>query len=189
MRRKQTFLFSALTLLLLSVLPAFAQGNAEIQKELETQYRKLAEAHEKRDLRTIVGLKTADFHAIFPDGRVGDCRQMEQYSQQFLESNEPPFNIRVTIQKLTVSENQLIAVADVFQEATRHRELGGARRRVDTSVLQRETWSKTPEGWKLKSVDDVHDQKRFVDGKRVDPSKPFDPNAPPYDPDAASSPK
>jgi hypothetical protein len=84
---------------------------------------------------------------------------------------------------LVVSENELIAVAEVFQEATRYRELAGKRRRVDTNVSQRETWSKTAEGWKLKSVDNVRDQKRFVDGKRVDPTKPYDPDAPPYDPD------
>ena len=103
-------------------------------------------------------------------------------TKQFIEINQPPFNIRNTIQKLTVSENKLIAVAEVFQEASRTRELAGKVRKVDTSVIQRETWLKTPDGWKLKSVDNVRDQKRFVDGKRVDPTKPYDPNAPPYNP-------
>ena len=183
MRRQQITTCLALLVLLTNAANALAQDDAEVRKELETQYQRLAEAHDKRDLKAIVGLKTADFHAIFPDGRVGDSKTMEQYSKQFLESNEPPYDIRVTIQKLTVSENKLIAVAEVLQEATRYRELAGRRRRVDTSVLQRETWTKTTDGWKLKSVDNVRDQKRFVDGKRVDPSKPYDPDAPPYDPD------
>src|SRR5678816_1638779 len=94
--------------------------------------------------------------------------------------DRPPYNIRCAIQKLVVSENKLIAVAEVFQEASRYRELAGKRRRVDTSVVQRETWAKTADGWKLKSVDNVRDQKRFVDGKQVDPLKPYDPEAPPY---------
>jgi hypothetical protein len=160
-----------------------AQDDPEVRKELDAQYKRLAEAHDKRDLKTIVGLKTADFHAIFPDGRVGDSKMMEEYSRQFLESNQPPYDIRVTIQKLTVSENKLIAVAEVFQEATRYRELAGKRRKVDTNVLQRETWVKISGGWKLKSVDNVRDQKRFVDGKRVDPTKPYNPDDPPYNPD------
>jgi len=143
---------------------------------------KLSEAHDKRDLKAIGALKTPDFHAIFPDGKVGDSKVMEEYSRQFLEGNQPPYNIRVTIQKLDVSENKLIAVAEVFQEATRYRELAGKRRKVDTSVVQRESWAKTTGGWKLKSVDNVRDQKRFVDGKRVDPSKPYDPDAPPFNP-------
>lgn len=178
-----SLLKSSLLLLALATSVANAQDDAAVRKELEAQYQKLAEAHDKRDLKAIVALKTADFHAIFPDGRVGDSKMMEQYSKQFLESNLPPYNIRVTIQKLMVSENKFIAVAEVFQEATRYRELAGKRRRVDTSVVQRETWAKTTDGWKLKSVDNVRDQKRFVDGKRVDPTKPYNPDDPPYNPD------
>jgi hypothetical protein len=174
---------SALIISCLNLLAVRAQDDIDVRKELEAQYQRLAEAHDKQDLKTIVGLKTADFHAIFPDGRVGDSKLMEQYSKQFIESNQPPYNIRVTIQKLTVSENKLIAVAEVLQEVTRYRELAGKRRKVDTSVVQRETWAKTPDGWKLKSVDNVRDQKRYVDGKRVDPTKPYNPDDPPYNPD------
>ena len=167
----------------------FAQDDPNVRKELDVQYKKLAEAHDRKDLKAIVALKTADFHAIFPDGVVGDSRMMEQYSRQFLETNQPPFNIRFTIQKLTVSENKLIAVAEIFQEAARFRDLAGKRRKVETSVVQRETWAKTSDGWKLKSVDSVRDQKRFVDGKRVDPTRPYNPDDPPYNPDDSGTKK
>ena len=175
-------LFFAALILTAGAVAVLAQDDVEVRKELDAQYRKLAEAHDRRDLKAIAGLKTLDFHAIFPDGRVGDVKVMEQYTKQFIESNQPPFNIKNTIQQLTVSENKLIAVAEVFQEASRSRDLAGKVRKVDTSVVQRETWVKTPEGWKLKSVDNVRDQKRFVDGKRVDPTKPYDPDAPPFRP-------
>lgn len=183
MKRRLAIVLLLAASLTTNVGPALAQDDAAVRKELEARYLKLAEAHEKRDLKAIVALKTADFHSIFPDGRVGDARMMEQYSKQFLETNEPPYNTRFTIRALTVSENRLIAVAEIFQEASRYRELAGKRRKVDTSVLQRETWSKTADGWKLKCVDNVRDQKRFVDGKRVDPTKPYDPDAPPYNPE------
>ena len=183
MKRLLLIALSALITCCLTPAAAHAQDDPEVRKELEAQYKRLAEAHDRRDLKAIVALKTADFHSIFPDGRVGDSKVMEQYTKQFLESNLPPYNIRVTIQKLTVSENKLIAVAEVLQEVTRYRELAGKRRKVETSVLQRETWAKTSDGWKLKSVDNVRDQKRFVEGKRVDPTKPYDPDAPPYSPD------
>ena len=84
---------------------------------------------------------------------------------------------------MTVSENELIAVCEVFQEISRYRDMEWKRRKVDTSVHQRETWWKSPDGWKIKSVDNVRDDRRYIDGKRVDPSKPYDPNAPEYDPD------
>jgi len=171
----------------LTVSVARGQDDSDVRKELESQYRRLAEAHDRQDLKAIVALKTPDFHSIFPDGRVGDSKVMEQYSRDFLQGNQPPYDIRVAIQQLTVSPNKLIAVAEVLQEATRYRELAGKRRRVDTSVRQRETWAKTADGWKLKVVDNVRDQKRFVDGKRVDPTKPYDPDAPPFDPDGTKA--
>lgn len=175
--------FAAFVVTIPSFTSVAAQDDAEVKAELDAQYKKLGEAHDRRDLPAILALKTADFHAIFPDGRVGDNKVMEEYSRRFLEANEPPYNIRQTIQKLTVSENRLIAVVEVLQEVSRFRMLEGQRRRVDTSVVQRETWSKMADGWKLKCVDSVRDQKSFVDGKRVDPTKPYDPNAPAYEPE------
>ena len=173
---------SALLLGCLNVAAVRAQDDAEVRKALESQYQKLAAAHDRKDLKAIVALKTVDFHAIFPDGRVGDSKLMEEYSRQFLQGNQPPYNLHFTIHRLTVSAHKLIAVAEVFQEVSRTRDLAGKRRKVDTSVLQRETWAMTRGGWKLKSVDNVREQKRFVDGKRVDPTKPYNPDDPPYEP-------
>jgi hypothetical protein len=175
------------TLLLLTFVLAFAsltfaQDDAAIKKAIDAQYTKLSEAHERKDLKAILALKTADFHTILPDGRVTDAKFMADYSRTWLERNQPPFNIRFTIEKLTVSPNSTIAVADVFQQATRYQDLAGKRRKVDTGVRQRETWSLTSDGWKLKSVDNVHDATKSVDGVPVDPTKPFDPAAPPFKP-------
>ena len=92
---------------------ALAQHEVGVRQELEMQYRRLTE-HDRKDLKAIARLKTSDFHAIFPDGRIGDVEVMEQYTRQFIESDQPPFNIRNTIQK-EVSENGLIAVVEVLQ--------------------------------------------------------------------------
>lgn len=183
--KKQVSVVFFLIALICLCVPVHAQDDADVRRELEVQYRKLAEAHDRKDLKAIIALKTSDFHAVFTDGRVGDSKLMAQYSREFLERNQPPFNLRFTIQKLTVSFNKLIAMTEVFQQAARYQDLAGKRRRVETNVTQREIWAKTPDGWKLKSVDNVRDQKKFVDGKRVDPAKPYNPDDPPYDPDKA----
>ena len=174
----------AAVLLLASAAAGRAQDTeTTVRAELDARYTELARAHDRRDLAAIVAMKTSDFHAIFPDGNVGDARVMEEYSRNFLATNQPPYDIRIKILRLSVSPNRLIAVAEVLQEASRFRELAGKRRKVETSVVQRETWSKIGGEWKLKSVDSVRDQKRFVDGKRVDPTRPYDPDAPPFSPD------
>ena len=164
-----------------------APDEADVRRALDAQYRKLAEAHDRKDLEAIAALKTEDFHAIFPDGRVGDVRTMQEYTRRFVTENQPPFGVRNTIREIAVSENGLIAVVTVFQQASRMRDMAGKRRRVETSVVQRETWSNRNGVWKLKLVDSVRDQRRFVDGKRVDPTTPYDPDAPPFVPDSTGS--
>ncbi len=39
------------------------------------------------------------------------------------------------------------------------------------------------DGWKLKHIGDVKPGAWYVDGKRIDPSKPYDPDAPPFNPE------
>ena len=59
----------------------------------------------------------------------------------------------------------------------------GQLRRIDTSACQRETWINTVEGWRLRLIDSVQPLFWSADGKRVDPSKSYDPDAPAYAPD------
>ena len=70
----------------------------------------------------------------------------------------------------------------VHQRFKRMQLKAGQLRKVETEARQHETWVLTPQRWKLKYVDDVHSGPWYVDGKRVDPSKPYDPNAPAYNP-------
>ena len=155
-----------------------------VKKILDSRYELLATAMNERNLEKILSFKTNDFHAIGPDGKVLDNMTMKEYSRQFITNNIPPYNIKNTILNLRLSDNKIVAVVDVQQESVRKRELRGKIRDIKTSVLQTETWIFTDDQWKLKLVDNVHDQKRFVDGKRVDPTKPYDPDAPPFNPDA-----
>ncbi len=165
-----------------SIAAVGQDDDSTVRQELEQAYERLNSANARGDLKAVLAMKTSDFHAIFPDGKVGDFETMKQYSERFMKNNSRGLKVRITIQKLSVSEHRIVAVAEVLQEAVRPRELAGKMRELRTTVVQRETWVKTPDGWKLKSVDNVHDGKTFVDGKRMDPSKPYDPDAPPFEP-------
>jgi hypothetical protein len=61
--------------------------------------------------------------------------------------------------------------------------LAGQLRRVDSSINQTEVFKKTPEGWKVIYIKIHGPQIRYVDGKRVDPSKPYNLADPPYNPE------
>jgi hypothetical protein len=159
-----------------------------VKKILNERYMALAATMDERNLEKILSFKTADFHAIGPDGKVLDHISMKEYTRQFITNNIPPYNIKNTILNVRLSDNKILAVVDVLQESIRKRELLGKVREVKTSVLQTETWIFSEGEWKLKLVDNVHDQKRFVDGKRVDPTKPYNPDDPPYNPDKKNNP-
>src|SRR5215217_3274318 len=111
-----------------------------VKRILAARYHALGEAMDGRNLETILGFKTADFHSIGPDGRVLDNISMKEYTRQFITNNIPPYNSKFTILNLRLSDNKVVAVADVLQESTRKRDLAGKVRDVKTSVVQTETW-------------------------------------------------
>lgn len=151
-------------LLLLTVLPA-APVKRTVREELEAQYGKLAAANERKDIAAIMALKSDTFYTIGPQGELNDRVSMEAYSRRFLEPLRPPIHITQTILDLKVSEHELVAIVTIQQQVSRFRELDGALRKVETSVVQRETWVKQNGEWKLQFVDDVRDGKTLVDGK------------------------
>jgi ketosteroid isomerase-like protein len=152
-----------------------------VRRALEEQYAKLADANKNKDLGALLALRTPDFSAQFPNGEIRDSAYMAGYSRILFEQMQAPISVSNTIETLDVNGNEAIAV--VHQRFSRMQVKGGQLRRVETEARQRETWVLTAAGWKLKFVDDVHPGAWYVDGKRVDPSKPYDPAAPPYNPD------
>ena len=152
-------------LLALATVSASQQNDTDVRAALERRYEELASANDRRDLAAVRAIRHETFHAVFPDGKVGGPTDMDDYSKQFFASVQPPLTSRFTIRALSVSGDGMVAVAEVFQEVSRFREIEGQRRKVETTVMQRETWIKTNEGWKLKMVDNVRDQTRRIDGK------------------------
>jgi hypothetical protein len=154
-------------LLLVAFLPAQPARRTTVREEIERQYEKLSAANVRKDIKAIMDLKSDTFYTIGPKGELNDRISMEAYSRRFLEPLRPPIVIKMTILDLKVSEHELVAIATVHQEVSRFREIDGVVRKVETSVVQRETWVKQNGEWKLQFVDDERDQKTLVDGKLI----------------------
>jgi ketosteroid isomerase-like protein len=154
-----------------------------VRRALEAQYAKIAQANESKDLDALLALRAPDFSAKFPDGKIANSEQMAVYSRALFEQIQPPISVSNTIKTLTISGN--VAVAVVHQRFSRMQVKAGQLRKVETEAIQRETWVLAQGEWKLKFVDDVRPGAWYVDGKRVDPSKPYDPNAPAYNPNSS----
>jgi Domain of unknown function (DUF4440) len=156
-----------------------AQGS---RTAIESQYQQLAEAIRRNDVEGILALQAPDFSSRNPNGNIFDFAAMERYTRRLAAAVDSVIHIRNVIRSF--EERGDTSVADVCQEFSRLQRLGDDRRhRIDTSVLQRETWVHRADGWKRLNVTNEHGMRWFVDGVRVDPSRPYVPGMPAYVPE------
>ena len=151
-----------------------------VWKAIDAQYARLAEAMRKKDADALFALYTPDFHAVTPTGEVWTRERSLAYQRNGLAQVNETTHISNTILRLNICGDE--ATATVLQQWYRTQMMVGKLRRVDTNAVQDEKWVKTPDGWKRGDINEVKNGAAFVDGKRVDTNKPYDPEAPAYDP-------
>jgi hypothetical protein len=151
-----------------------------VRRALEQQYARIAEAQINKDIGAMRALRTPDFTVDMPNGQRWDLETSLNYSRIGFQQVQSNISISNTIESLDVHGDEAVAV--VHQRWSRMQMKGGKLRRVDTEAIQTETWVNTKDGWKLKHIGDIKPGRWYVDGKRVDPSKPYDPDAPEFKP-------
>ena len=135
-----------------------------VRAELEQAYARNRAAMLAKDVAAAMALRTEDFHSIGPDGRTNDRATMEGYIRNFLAGVQRWIAIEEEIQDIELNGNE--AAATVRQHLIRMQLRSDNRvHHVETWVTQRETWRRTPEGWKMARVDQIRDQRRLVDGQ------------------------
>ncbi len=150
---------------------AAAQAPAEdpltvVRRELEARYAENEAGFFARDPDRVMRLRHPEFHTITPDGRVSTREQMYERTRQFIGRIERFDSLSETITALTLEGDT--AHASVDQRTVRQQRLpDGALHEVRTSVVQRESWKKTPEGWLLWRVDEIQPGQTLVDGNPV----------------------
>ena len=152
-----------------------------IRRALEQAYVGLEKAIEKNDAEAILAFRHPDFWAIDVEGRAFSAEDMRNRTLAMVAQIQPPIDAHFLMGILVLNGDDE-AVVTVRQAFSRTQRMADVPRRVDTNVTQDETWVRTPEGWKLRFVKNVRNMQWYVDGKRVDPGKPYDPEAPPYVP-------
>jgi ketosteroid isomerase-like protein len=140
-------------------------AGAEIRREIEEAYRRLAHAVETKDFDAFQALRVEDFATIPPDGIPSPAARMAERARGLLGRIQPPISVSNDILALTTRGDE--AIATVRQKFSRGQTVENESRTVHTEVTQRETWRKTPAGWKLVFVDDVRDSITLLDGKPI----------------------
>lgn len=151
-----------------------------VRKALEIRYAAISDAYRRKDPDAVLRMRTADFHAIMPSGESWDAARSAQYSRASFAQVESTLALTFDIGIIDVQGDT--AAAEIDQHWVRRQQKAGALRHIDTRANQRETWVHRNGDWLLWRVDQVVPGEWIVDGKRVDPSKPYNPNAPAFQP-------
>jgi len=135
-----------------------------VRKAIEDWYARNIEALKAKDVAAVMALRTDDFHTITPDGKVNTRADMVTYTQRFLGRID--HFISLDFQIGTIDAQGELASADVTQDTVRMQRFpDGTLHKVEAGAVQRETWKKRAEGWKLYRVDNIRDPSLFVDDK------------------------
>jgi ketosteroid isomerase-like protein len=139
-----------------------------VRKAIEDWYARNKEGFNAKDVAAVMALRTDDFHTITPDGKVNTRADMETRTKLFLDRIDHFISQDYGIGTIEVEGN--LASADVTQKTVRMQRLpDGTLHKVEAGAVQRETWRKTAEGWKLYRVDQIRDSGVFVDDKPYNP--------------------
>lgn len=156
----------ALRLLPILLVCACASASATARREIESRYEALAGAFAARDEAAVIAMRDPAFEVFGPQGQHDDYARMAEYTRQWFVTNKPPIEVRFTIESFELRSPRE-AVVRVLQRASRYQEREGRLRRVEHEVRQRETWIRTPAGWRLRKVDaiDLANRKQWIDGQ------------------------
>jgi len=161
--------------------PKLKDKSKPVRTALEARYAELARAWQRRDLDAVLAFKDRQFTSVTPNGQVWDATAAEQATRSAFAAVETTLSQTNDLDTILVRGDT--AEAAVRQHWVRRQVKGGAVRLVDTRARQHESWIRRGETWFLFHVDRVKPGPWYVDGKKVDPSKPYDPDAPPFEGD------
>jgi ketosteroid isomerase-like protein len=152
---------------------AVRDNSKRVRKAIEAWYARNTEAFKRKDVAAVMALRTDDFHTVLPDGTKNTRADMQAYTERFLGRIEQWVSMDFQIGTIDVQdkfgdEKGKFASADVTQKTVRMQRLAdGQLHKVESGAVQRETWKKTAEGWKLYRVDNIRDSGLYVDGNLV----------------------
>lgn len=129
-----------------------ADGEESVRKELRSNYARIVKGFKNNDPAVWEGFLVPEFTLKLFNGSVQDRRWVVNY----VRNNAKTFKVKklsMTIKELKIEGDDVVAVVEQKSSRTFNDEQGKPHR-LDVGALQRETWTRTPVGWLLKSVEE-----------------------------------
>jgi ketosteroid isomerase-like protein len=143
-----------------------ANKSKPVRRGIEEWYAQNIAAFRAKDVAALMALRTPDFHTVTPDGKTNDFEFMRERTKTFVSRIEAWISLKFEIGTIEVQGD--LAWAHISQDTIRMQRFpDGTVRKVQAKAIQRETFRKTPEGWRLYKVDDIKDQGIWIDGVRA----------------------
>ena len=144
---------------------ARAQVRTTARIEIESQHSRQIAAYKRKDLKGFMEPLASDYKLKKWDGEVMDRRQTEEMVRQRMASRIVVDSLAVNIDTIDVSGNEAtVMTSQNFARLVT--DAKGVQHHVVSNTVHRETWVKTPQGWKVRLVEEM-EPKVKVDGKSV----------------------
>jgi ketosteroid isomerase-like protein len=141
---------------------AEAAARPTVRQQLEQAYEVNRQALLAKDLAAVLALRTPNFEVVTPDGAVHDAEEMAGFTRNLLDNLVSWEALSFDILSLAAGDGEV--AAEVRQHSIRNMRRDGTVRRIENWVTQRETWVLGPDGWRIRRVDNIRDQRVLIDG-------------------------
>lgn len=133
-----------------------------VQKQLEREYASIVAAFKRDDPSAWIQRLAPDFQLTLFNGMV----QNREWVIKYVRDNAKAFHVEqlaMTIKNLEVGSQQTLATVE--QRSSRTFKDNSGQHRLDVGAVQLETWERSPDGWRLKAVQEKQLLYLLKDGK------------------------
>jgi hypothetical protein len=134
-----------------------------IRKELEAAYARNVDAFKRNDTAYLEEVFAPDFQVTDFNGETHD----RQFIVNYIRKNAQTFRVlelSMEITELTIEDDRAIAIVE--QKGSRaFNDEQGVSHQLDVGAIQRETWVKTADGWRLQRVEEMELLYALKDGE------------------------
>lgn len=135
-----------LSFAIVTTSPAHADNDSKIQLAIQTNYDLITAAFVRRDIKGATALFTSDYLNVSPEGKKQPLAEFrEHYNNLFTR-----FKVKLTSNQATiVTMDSNVNGIDVAMEQKTEGTIFGFNKIV-INQTSRDSWVKTPQGWRLK---------------------------------------
>lgn len=155
----------AMVWLALLLVASAVSADKRAEQQIRAEYDKTVWYTKRKNVDGLLRQMTPDFLYKTKDGQILNKQMVEMLMRQQYERIRSVDKRTTTIKKMEikgdtahVTTSELMAVTALDAQ--------GKTRKVTSRSTTRDTWVKTPQGWKVKMTE-VLNEETFIDGKRL----------------------